>query len=301
MDTESLKLFVLAAQKLNISAAGKTLGMAPAVASARIAKLEKTVGADLLRRSTRKVALSMEGEEFLPYAKEILAQENAAYAALGKENSTPSGTLRFAASSTFAQLYIIPILPEFMERYPDISLDLKLSDSKFDLIEGSFDLSLRNGALPDSSLKGRKLADDPRIVCAAPSYLEKHGIPRSPGELTQHKLISFNSDSPRELVGKDGSTALFAPKASTCHLVVDDGLSQKLATVAGIGVSVNSYWSVYSEIQNGSLVRILPDYEADIQTALWLVYPKSNVLTAKVRVFIDFLVEKIGSAPIWLS
>ena len=123
MDTESVRLFVLAAEKLNISAAGRTLGMAPAVASARLAKLERTLGADLLHRSTRKVALSLEGAEFLPYAREILAQESEARAALGLESATATGTLRFAAPSTFAQVYIVPLLPEFLTRPPGIDLD----------------------------------------------------------------------------------------------------------------------------------------------------------------------------------
>ena len=118
MDTDSLRLFVLAADKLNISAAGRELGMAPAVASARLGKLEHTLGADLLHRSTRKVALSLEGAEFLPYAREILDQEDAARAALGHGSATPTGTLRFAAPSTFAQLYIAPLLPEFLKRHP---------------------------------------------------------------------------------------------------------------------------------------------------------------------------------------
>ena len=157
MDTEGVKLFVLAAEKLNISAAGRELGMPPAVASARLAKLEKTVGADLLRRSTRKVALSSEGAEFLPFAKEILAQENAAMAAMGFGNEHVSGTLRFTASSTFAQQYIVPLVPEFLEMYPGINLDLRLSDMELDLIQGSFDLALRDAVLPDSNLKARNV------------------------------------------------------------------------------------------------------------------------------------------------
>ena len=118
MDTESVRLFVLAAEKLNISAAGRELGMAPAVASAKLAKLEKLLQADLLRRSTRKVALSLEGADFLPYAREILAQEDAALAALGRGDVMVSGTLRFTAPSTFSQLYIAPILPEFLGLHP---------------------------------------------------------------------------------------------------------------------------------------------------------------------------------------
>ncbi len=299
MDTDSVRLFVLAAEKLNISAAGRVLNMAPAVASARLAKLEKSLGADLLRRSTRKVALSLEGTEFLPFAREILAQEDAAHAALGRGNVMPTGTLRFTAPSTFAQLYIAPILPEFLALHPGISLDLRLTDMEFDLIEGSFDLALRNSALPDSSLKGRKLSDDKRILCASPAYLAQHGAPAHPAELATHQLIAFKEQSPLALVGRDGETGRFDPRLAGCKLVVDDGLSQKIATIAGAGISMNSSWSVHRELADGSLVRVLPDYRVDDETALWIVYPKSNVLTAKVRIFIDFLLEKIGDTPVW--
>jgi DNA-binding transcriptional LysR family regulator len=275
--------------------------MAPAVASAKLAKLEKTLGADLLRRSTRKVALSLEGAEFLPYAREILAQENAAHAALGSGSVTATGTLRFTAPSTFAQLYIAPVLPAFLALHPGISLDLRLTDMEFDLIQGSFDLALRNSALPDSSLKGRKLADDMRILCASPKYLNLHGTPTHPDELATHQLIAFKEQSPIQLVGRDGSAGQFNPRLAGCRLIVDDGLSHKIATIAGAGISMNALWSVHRELADGSLVRVLPDYTVDDQAALWLVYPKSNVLTAKVRIFIDFLIERIGDAPVWVN
>ena len=299
MDTKGVRLFVLAAEKLNISAAGRELGMAPAVASAKLAKLEKALGADLLRRSTRKVALSLEGSEFLPYARDILAQEDAAHAALGRGSVSATGTLRFTAPSTFAQLYIAPILPEFLLLQPGIRLDLRLTDMEFDLIQGSFDLALRNSALPDSSLKGRKLADDRRILCASPDYLNQHGTPKQPDDLATHQLIAFKEQSSVPLVGRGGKTGRFDPRRAGCRLTVDDGSSQKIATIAGAGISMNALWSVHRELADGSLVRVLPEYQVDDQTALWIVYPKSNVLTAKVRVFIDFLLEKIGDAPVW--
>lgn len=282
MDTASLRLFVLAAEKLNISAAGRELGLSPAVAGAHLAKLENTVGADLLHRTTRKVSLSLEGAEFLPFAREILAQEDAARAALGKGQAKPRGTLRFTAPSTFAPLYIAPILPEFLRRYPDVSLDLRLSDGVYDLIEGSFDLAIRNSTLEDSSLKGRKLADDTRILCASPGYLREHGTPAHPRDLARHQLISFKTRSVRTLVGPGGQTEPFDPGAGACRLVVDDGSTQKMATVAGAGISINSRWSVDRELASGQLVHVLPDYQLADKTVLWLVYPKSNVLSPKV-------------------
>jgi len=180
----------------------------------------KKVGADLFHRSTRKVALSIQGAEFLPFAREILAQEDAARAALGHGNSEVTGTLRFAASSTFAQLFIAPILPELLENYPGVNLELKFSDTQMNLIEGGFDLALRNYAIEESGLKARKLADDQRILCASPEYLAQHGNPGNPEELAGHQFLVF---------------------------------------------------------MNG---------------------PASK-LTAKVSVFIDFLIEKIGEPPIW--
>lgn len=292
----------MAAEMLNISAAGRQLGLAPAVASARLAKLETLLGADLLHRSTRRVSLSLEGEAFLPYAREILAQEDAALAALGHGSAEITGTLRFAASSTFVQLYITPLLPSFLAQYPGISLELKLSDTQIDLIDGGFDLALRNYAAKDSSLIGRKIADDTRILCASPEYLKKQGTPREPRDLDSHQLIVFSSTASRQLISTTGAEAdscTFPPPKSSARVSCDDGTSMRLAAKSGLGVCMSSVWNVSKELKEGSLVRVLPDYEVNDGSAIWLVYPKSNVLTAKVRVFVDFLLEQIGTPPVW--
>ncbi|MEM7522421.1 MAG: LysR substrate-binding domain-containing protein [Pseudomonadota bacterium] len=298
MDIEGLRLFVLCAERLNISAAGRALGLAPAVATARLAKLERALGADLLHRTTRKVSLSLEGSEFLPYARDIIAQADAGKAALGIGRLQAAGTVRFAAPSTFAQLYLAPLIPEFLAAHPGVSLDLRLSDSQFDLIEGSFDLALRNIALTDTSLKGRKLADDMRILCAAPAYLRERGAPVTPAELGAHRLIGFKNAGPRRLSAACGASGVFDPSLGDGRLTVDDGLTLKLVTVAGAGISANSRWSVHRELAEGALVRVLPDYLVEEDTALWLIYPKSNVLSAKVRVLIDFLTENLGGAKL---
>ncbi|MEM6583178.1 MAG: LysR family transcriptional regulator [Pseudomonadota bacterium] len=295
MDTEGVRLFVQAADMLNISAAGRKLGLAPAVASARLAKLETQLGADLLHRSTRKVSLSLEGAEFLPFAREILAQEAAARAAMGQSTQEIKGTVRFAASSSFAQLYIAPLLPEFLNRHPKINLELKFSDAQADLIEGGFDLALRNYAIEDSSLRARKLADDTRILCASPAYLDRNGKPSTPDELGSHQLLVFMNGPPRTLSAVDDHPdCLFPPRETKARISCDDGTSMRVATVAGVGIAMNSYWSVQQDLEKGTLVRVLPEYEVKDGSALWLVYPKSNVLTAKVRVLIDFLVEQLA-------
>ena len=299
MDTDSLRLFVFAAEKLNISAAGRDLGMVPAVASARLAKLEKSMGADLLHRSTRKVSVSLEGSELLPFAREIIAQEDAARAALGQKSLDIIGTIRFTAPSTFAQSYVAPFLPEFTDRHPKIKLDLRLSDTRYDLIDGSFDLAIRNAALEDTSLKGRKLANDVRVLCASPQYLDQQGHPSTPEDLSKHKLVAFKDQPVRPLVGPDGQIGAFDPQQAECQIVVDDGMTQKIATLAGAGISVNSLWNVHEELSDGRLIRVLPGFELDADTAIWLVYPKTNILSPKVRVFMDFLLEKIGTCDVF--
>ncbi|MEQ6204707.1 LysR family transcriptional regulator [Sulfitobacter sp. HNIBRBA2951] len=295
MDTDALRLFVAAAERLNITAAGRDLGLAPAMASNRLAKLERDLGTELLHRTTRKISVSQEGEAFLPYAREILAQVNAGRAALGEGTMTPGGTLRFAAPSSFAQLHIIPLLPEFQVLYPDITLDLRLSDTRMDIIEGSFDLALRSAPLEDSSLLGRKLAEDKRVFCAAPDYVADHGTPMTPADLASHRFLSWANLAPREIVNGDGTTTMFEPKAMTCRTILDDGTSQRLATLAGMGVSINSLWSVRHDIKAGRLVHVLPDWRLHDQSVLWLIYPKSNVLTPKVRCFMDFLVARLDA------
>lgn len=300
MEIETLRLFVKVAEMLNISGAGRALGFAPAMASARLSKLENQIGTDLIHRSTRKVALSTEGERFLPYAREILAQHDAALAAIGSELDQVSGVLRFAASSTFAQLYIMPILPEFLARYPDLDIELKLGDQEINIIEGSIDLALRNTAVSDSNLRARQLAPDRRILCASPDYLSRHGFISHPDELANHQLIAFKANRKRMLSGDELPDMMaFPPQTTKARLVCDDGTSMRIATLAGAGVSMHAFWSVAQDIKAGRLVRVLPDYEIDDQTAIWLVYPKANAVSMKVRVFIDYLVEKIGSPPIW--
>jgi DNA-binding transcriptional LysR family regulator len=298
MDTDTLRLFVAAAERLNITAAGRDLGLAPAMSSNRLAKLEKELGVELLHRTTRKVSLSQDGAAFLPYAREIIAQAEAGRAALGKDTLSPSGILRFAAPSSFAQLHIIPLLPEFQIRYPDITLDLRLSDKRFDIIDGSFDLALRNAPLKDSSLFGRKLADDRRVLCASPAYLDRFGVPATPEDLKGHQFLAWSDMAPREIVHQDGPTAILDPEKLACRTVLDDGTSQRLATLAGMGISINSLWSVAHDLAAGTLVQTLPEWRLNDLSVLWLIYPKSNVLTPKVRCFMDFLVDQLSEGQL---
>ncbi len=299
MDTASLRLFVMAAERLNISAAGRALGLAPAVASARLAKLETELGVELLHRTTRKVSLSLEGSDFLPYAREILAQAEAARSALGGSSATPTRNPAFCGAQQFRPVAHHAAPAGIPRGYPDLTLDLRLSDTRFDAIEGSFDLALRSAPLADSSLKGRKLADDTRILCASPAYLEVHGMPATPADLNGHSFIAWKELAQRELVNATGETITLNPEAMTCRTIVDDGAAQREATRAGAGLSINSLWSVAHELDAGRLLRVLPDWRLNDRSVLWLVYPRSNVLTPKTRVLMDFLIDRLGNHAAW--
>ncbi|MBO6919648.1 MAG: substrate binding domain-containing protein [Rhizobiaceae bacterium] len=168
-----------------------------------------------------------------------------------------------------------------------------MSDSQFDLIEGSFDLALRNIEISDSSLMGRKLADDRRVLCASPTYINEYGKPEIVEDLKNHQIISFRDNSPKTLINQSGEKIDIPSNNDKRNVIIDDGLSLKVTTQAGAGISINSLWSVASALEDGSLIRVLPEYVLADQTALWLIYPKSNVLTAKVRVLIDFLIDEI--------
>lgn len=295
MNTDYLKLFLQIALHQNITLAGKQLGLSAAVASAHIAKLEQQLGVRLLHRTTRQVSLTEDGLAFLPHAENVLASVEAAKAAVGAASEIPSGTLRVAAPASFGRMHLLPALNEFFAKYPDIKVDLKLSDTMIDLVEGGFDVAIRNAALKDSSLIAKKLAPDNRLLCAAPSYLEQHGEPSTPQELNSHQCITlmgmenwgFNTPEGKQTIKVNGSFRS------------DNGEAIRDACVNGLGITVNSSWSAYQHINQGSLVPILPEFPLVQGTAIWAVYPSSRLLAPKVRVFIDYLAAYYGEVPYW--
>ncbi|MGI9535993.1 MAG: LysR substrate-binding domain-containing protein, partial [Desulfocapsaceae bacterium] len=241
MNIEHLKLFVRLAATNNISLAGRELGVSPAVASAHISKLEEGIGVRLVHRTTRKVSLTEEGVAFLPHAEEVLSSIEAARASVGAGGALPKGTLRVTAPSSFGRMHMMPALKGFFSRYPDLSIDLRLTDTIVDLVEGGFDIAIRNADLKNSSLIARKLAPDKRIVCASPEYLEKFGEPKSPHELRDHQCIT--------LVGLE-SWVFDTPEG---HLSIktkgnfrtDHGEAVRDGCVDGLGIAMNATWNVY--------------------------------------------------------
>lgn len=295
MNIDHLKLFTRIAITHNISLAGKEFGLSAAVSSSYISKLEASLGVKLIHRTTRKVALTEAGQEFLPHAKQVLETVEAAKAAVGTGSIAPQGTLRVTAPASFGHLHIVPALKGFFARYPDVKVDLHLSDSIIDMVEGGFDIAIRNGKLNDSTLIARKLAQDTRIICASPDYLAQYGEPHTPKELLKHQMI--------KLAGLD--TWLFdTPKGEQrikvqSHLQIDNGESVRDACVDGIGIALCSRWIAYRQLQQGELVQVLADYPLISETAIWAVYPSSRLLAPKVRAFIDYFSAYFGDVPYW--
>ena len=297
MNIEHLKLFVRIAATHNISLAGKELGLSAATASAHINKLEDNLGVKLIYRTTRKVSLTEEGQSFLPHAEQVLESIEGARASVGAGDKRAQGTLRVTSSASFGRMHIIPGLKDFLERHPDLSVDLRLSDSIVDLVEGGFDIAIRNAPLHDSTLIASKLAKDKRIIAVSPSYLTRFGEPKTPQDLKEHRCINvgdidawvFETPEGKERIKVDGP------------LRVDNGEAARDACVDGIGLTLSSKWCVYKELARGELVEVLKDYPMISATEIWAVYPSSRLLAPKVRAFIDYFKDYFGDSPYWES
>ncbi len=295
MNIEHLRLFVRIASTHNISQAGQEQGLSPAVASSYINKLEEGLGIRLLHRTTRKVSLTEDGEAFLPHAEDVLASIESAQASVGAGSNSPTGTLRITAPASFGRMHLMPAMKGFMQTYPNLNIDCRFSDSIVDLVEGGFDIAIRNAQLKSSSLIARKLAPDHRLVCASPEYVAQFGEPKTPQELQLHQCITLS--------GKDSWQ--FSSSTETVSVKVkgkfkaDNGEAIRDACVQGLGITINSSWSAYQHLKRGTLIPILKDYPLLSDTAIWAVYPSSRQLASKVRAFIDYFSAIYGEEPYW--
>lgn len=296
MDLDDLNLFVRIARLDSISAAARDLNITPATASARLSAFEKRVGARLLHRTTRHATLTEDGRAFLPHAENVLEAAAAARAALGREQASPRGTLRIAAPSSFARMHIVPGLPEFTARYPDLKLDMRISDSVVDLVEGAFDVAVRYTELSDSSFVARRLAPDRRVVVASPDYLARHGRPEHPDDLDSHTCLVVGTLDVWTFTGARGEPVA---KRVTPALRINDGEAVRDAACAGMGVALMATWCAADELRAGKLVPILADHRLVSTQTLWALYPSSRELAPKVRVFVDWLVARFGPKPYW--
>lgn len=295
MNIEHLRLFTRLATTQNISAAGKEFGLSPAVASNHLNKLEQDLAARLFHRTTRKVVLTEEGQALLPYAIDILEKLTLAEAAIGGENQQPKGTLKVSAPASFGRMHLLPAIKSFLQTYPQLTIDFRLSDTLIDPVAGGFDVTIRNAQLDDSSLIARKLAADRRIITASPDYLARHGTPTTPADLLQHQCINLSGYDHWSFATEQGKQTV----TTSGPLHTDNGDVIREACSAGIGIAINSKWSAYKQLQSGELVEVLADYPLMSDTAIWAMYSSNKLLAPKIRVFIDYLLEYFGPEPYW--
>ena len=228
----------------------------------------------------------------------MLSDIEEADTAVAAGRGEPQGTLRVALPASFGNQHVAPLIPGFAARYPKVQLALSLSDRYVNVIEEGFDLAVRIAELEDSSLAARKLAPNRRVVCASPEYLRRHGTPRTPAELLQHNCLTTAAELAmtwdyRHPDGVPGSVRVAGRYSCDNWEVLRDW------ALAGLGVALKSTWDVRRHLEDGSLLPLLPGYTFASDVAIWAVYPHRRHLSAKVRVFVDFLAESFGPEPYW--
>ncbi len=278
----------------SMSAAGRELGLSPAVISKRIRRLEERLGTRLLQRTTRQIALTEAGQGFYERVVAILASAEEAEAWVSRRSTAARGLLRVSAPTSFGRLHIAPHLTGFLDAHPELTVDLVLSDAFVDIVGEGFDVAVRIADLQDSSLVARRLAANHRVLCAAPSYIAHHGVPADLQDLQAHRLIAHNADQWR-LEGPLGPASVRIDS----RLRTNSSEVVREAVIAGLGIALRSTWDVGPELRDGRLVRVLPEWGGSRKVAIHAVYPSRRHLAQKVRVFIDHLASLYGPTPAW--
>ncbi|SHE78041.1 transcriptional regulator, LysR family [Kaistia soli DSM 19436] len=279
----------------SLSAAGRELGLSPAVVSKRLKRLEERLGTRLLQRTTRQIALTEAGRGFHDRVVQILASIEEAEAYVSRRSDVARGTLKISAPTSFGRLHVAPHLGRFLEANPGLTVNLALSDDFVDLVKDGVDVAIRIAELTDSSLVARRLAPNHRLLCATPGYLAAHGTPQSLADLSRHALLATAGQDPWRLEGSEGPVTVHIDG----RLRTNSNEVVRAAVLGGFGIALRSTWDVGPELRAGQLVHVLPAYRASRRVAVHAVYPSRRYLAAKVRLFIDYLAGLYGEHPAW--
>jgi DNA-binding transcriptional LysR family regulator len=290
-----LDIFARVARTGNMSAAGREMGLSPAVVSKRISQLEDRLGTRLFQRTTRHLTLTETGAGYFKRVVDILSLCEEAEDFVSRRNTKPRGLLKVTMPTAFSRLHIAPCVDDFLARYPEIELDVHISDAFVDIIREGFDLAIRIGELEDSSLVARRIAPDTRFICATPAYIEKHGSPATLVDLEVHNCLTAGAVDVWRLEGPDGD-ALVHPHGNVRS---DSGEFIRELVMAGVGLGLMSTWDIGPALRNGSLRVVLPEYRGASSAAVHAVYPSREFMPAKVNVLIEFLAGLYGPAPYW--
>jgi DNA-binding transcriptional LysR family regulator len=289
-------VFCTVVEKSSFVGACEPLEMSKAAISRYVSGLEERLGARLLHRTTRRLALTEEGRQFYHQAKEVLAMMDAAEEAVSSAAPEPTGVLRVNAPVSFGITHLGPIWADFMQAYPKVELDISLNDRLVDLVEEGFDAAVRIARMENSSLIGRRLASTRMRLCASPAYLERHPPILTLADLTHHGVVAytnFASGNDWLFEGPDGPESVRTRSVVRCN----NGDTCRSIALAGGGISLQPSFMVAKDLHAGTLLEILPDYRS-IELGVYVVYPSRTHLPPKVRALVHFLGERFAQ-PEW--
>jgi DNA-binding transcriptional LysR family regulator len=296
---KTMRLFLTIVQIGSLSGAGRQSGLSPASVSRQINALEDDLGVRLLNRTTRRLSLTEAGKTYLERAERLLQDMDELRDAVTQLAVRPRGTLRIQSRISLGTQHVAPLIPAFLAQYPDLKIDLWLTDTDLDLTEHGIDLAIRTGDLADSTLIGRHLASSPRVVCASPQYWAQHGRPTTPEAIMDHNCLTYRFE-----VGTAATLWQFrSDEGRSTDLQVagnfqtNNGEALRLATLSGLGVALLPAWSVKDHLKAGSLERVLSDYETTVSNLdfdIYAVYLSRRNLSVKTRLFIDHLAAEFS-------
>lgn len=297
---DEMTAFVAVVESRNFSAAAAKIGLTPSAVSKLIARLEKRLGVRLLHRTTRQVRPTPEGETYFLRAQRIVAEIDEADAEAGRQGATPRGLLRVNTSVAFGTYQLAPLVPEFLSAYPEIKLEMSLEDRFVDLVAEGHDIGIRTGRMADSTLMARHLGDSTRIICAAPSYLEHHGTPRTPEDLARHNCLGFSNQPqlnrwPLRLGGT------LAPVDIDGNFSANNGDQIFQMALAGLGLMRLATFIAAPAIKDGRLVEVLAKYNPREALPVYAVWPPHRFQPPKIRAFVDYLVKRFTPIPPWAA
>lgn len=293
----SMEVFARVAEVKGFTEAARRLGLSKSSVSKHVSSLETRLGVRLLNRTTRKLSLTEAGGAYYDWCRRIAADLEAAEDSVTRLHAEPRGHLKINAPMTFSRLHLATLIPGFLNRYPQVTVELSMDDRVVDLIEEGFDLAVRITRLEDSSLIARRIATSRNLLCASPAYLATHGVPKTPADLAQHNCLiySYGPSSGRwRFSGPDGDHSVRV----SGNLKANSGAALCAAAREGLGIITIPDFIVGDDLREGHLRAIMEEYRRP-DLPIQAVYPHQRHVTAKLRAFIDYLIEKFASSPPW--
>ena len=294
-DLSDFEIFARVVRCGGLSAAGRELGLSPAMISKRLAQLETRLGARLLHRTTRQVTLTDIGQHFYEKVLGILAAIEEAENFVSGEVGGARGLLRISAPTSFGRMHLAPHLKRFLDEHPSLRLELDLTDDFVDLVAGNVDVAIRIGALTNSSLVAQRLAPNRRVLCATPAYLRDHGEPHALEDLRRHRLLAATAQTQWRLEGPQGPVALRVES----FIRTNSSEVVRETVLASLGIAMRSTWDVSEELRRGALKIVLPHYRGSADVAIYAVHPSRQLVAPNVKAFTQFLVTLYGKNPYW--